>query len=132
MRRQKDPRHTFARWLLELEELPYRIEYRPGSENQVADYLSRIPNLEYDEELNSDDAFEDRVYYTGPTADPMKWIEEGQKDDPVIRGALGQFRESGEVTDGQMKKIGSHLIKKRGCLYFDDRIVVPQAKRMKC
>ena len=55
MRRQKDPRHTFARWLLELEELPYRIEYIPGSENQVADYLSRIPNLEYDEELNSDD-----------------------------------------------------------------------------
>ena len=55
MRRQKDPRHTFARWLLELEELPFRIEYIPGSENQVADYLSRIPNLEYDEELNSDD-----------------------------------------------------------------------------
>ena len=34
----------------------------------------------------------------------MKWIEEGQKDDPVIRGALRQFRESGEVTDSQMKK----------------------------
>ena len=75
MRRQKDPRHTFARWLLELEELPYRIEYRPGS--KVANYLSCIPNLEYDEELNSEDAFEDRVYYTGPTTDPMKWIEEG-------------------------------------------------------
>ena len=127
--RQKDPRHTFARWLLELEELPYRIEYRPGGENQVGDYLSRLPNMEYDEGLDSEDTFEDRIYDTGPPRGPTKWIRAGQKEDAVIRGTLRQLREGGGVAEGQMKKIGSHLSEKWGCLYFDDRIVVPQTKK---
>ena len=128
MRRQKDPRHTMARWLLELEELPYRIEYRPGAENCVADYLSRTPNLPYDEDLNEEDRFEDRVYYTGTTFDSRR-IFEGQRRDPVIWGALRQLRESGKVTSGQMKRVAGHLNERKGALFFEDRIVVPQTLR---
>ena len=41
LKEQNDPKHTYARWLMELQELPFRIEFRPGRENLVADYLSR-------------------------------------------------------------------------------------------
>ena len=37
MKRQKNPRNTYARWLMELEDLDYDIIYRRGSENTVAD-----------------------------------------------------------------------------------------------
>ena len=62
MRSQKDPRHTYARWILELESLPYRVEYRPGSLNQTADYLSRIPHLERDNGVDDEMEFEGHVY----------------------------------------------------------------------
>ena len=49
LRKQRDPRHTFARWLLELEEIPYQIRYRPGTQNQLPDYLSRKTGLGTDQ-----------------------------------------------------------------------------------
>ena len=42
IRKQKDPRGKFARWLVELENYDYRVEYVPGKDNVEADYLSRI------------------------------------------------------------------------------------------
>ena len=38
----KDPRGKRARWLMELENFDYSIEYITGKENVEADYLSRI------------------------------------------------------------------------------------------
>ncbi len=35
LREQKDPRHTYAWWLLELEEVPYEISYRPAKEEST-------------------------------------------------------------------------------------------------
>ena len=32
LRSQRDPRHTYARWLMELDEFPYEIKFRPGPE----------------------------------------------------------------------------------------------------
>ena len=51
MKKQKDPRNTFARWIMELEDLDYEVVYRKGSDNTVADTLSRGTNF-YDEEVN--------------------------------------------------------------------------------
>lgn len=42
MRKQKDPRGKMARWLVEMENYDYQIEYVPGKENVQADYLSRV------------------------------------------------------------------------------------------
>ena len=41
LKQQRDPKRTYARWLMELQELPFKIGYRPGKDNLVADYLSR-------------------------------------------------------------------------------------------
>ena len=30
LKQQRDPKHTYARWLMELQELPFKIGYRPG------------------------------------------------------------------------------------------------------
>ena len=42
LRRQKETRNKFARWLLELETYDYEIQYRSGVDNGPADFLSRI------------------------------------------------------------------------------------------
>ena len=62
VRRQKDPRHQFARWLLELETIPYTIAFRPGSSNLVSDYLSRVLGPTVDWEVNEESRFEDKIY----------------------------------------------------------------------
>lgn len=38
------PSGRLARWMLELQQHDFTIEYRPGSQNRVADALSRYPN----------------------------------------------------------------------------------------
>ena len=40
LRNQKDPRGNFARWIAELEEYEYSIQYIPGKENVKADAVS--------------------------------------------------------------------------------------------
>ena len=60
LRSQSDPKQIFSRWLMELEAHPYRIEFRPGKLNQVADYLSRNANNKYDQDDES--KFEERIY----------------------------------------------------------------------
>ena len=62
LRGQRDPRHHFSRWLMELETIPYTIAIRPGSSNHVPDYLSRIPGLTVDQRINEESHFEDRIF----------------------------------------------------------------------
>ena len=62
LKQQRDPKHTYARWLMELQELPFKIGYRPGNDNHVDDYLSRKPHMTYDEQVNDEDGFEDRIF----------------------------------------------------------------------
>ena len=42
--------------------MPYRIEYRPEIQNSPADYLSRLPNLRFDMEVNDEEGFEGKIY----------------------------------------------------------------------
>ena len=101
MKKQKDPRNTFARWIMELEDLDYEVVYRKGSDNTVADTLSRGTNF-YDEKVNCENTFEDRVYVL--SGDP-EWINElrsAQENDEAIKRAKEQFKQGG-ICSGKFK-----------------------------
>ena len=85
MRHQRDPRSKFARWLIELEGLRYEIQYRKGSENLVADYLSRSATT-YDEGLNNEEEHVERNVYLVSEEDTefTRYLREEQETDPVI------------------------------------------------
>ena len=53
LRRQRDPRRKFARWIAELECLNYTVVYRKGVNHAAPDFLSRIQS-EVDRDVNDD------------------------------------------------------------------------------
>ena len=59
LRKQKDPRGKFARWIAELEEFEYNIEYIPGACNLKADSLSRLKSNTRNTEIPESD-FEEK------------------------------------------------------------------------
>ena len=66
LRKQRDPRNKFARWILELEELDYEIRYVKGINNTAADFLSRM-DCEVDNQVNKESEFIDRFVYNIPS-----------------------------------------------------------------
>ena len=59
MRKQKDPRGKFARWIIELEEYDYSINYVPGIENVKAGPLSRNKSAKLDQPISQ---LEEKIY----------------------------------------------------------------------
>ena len=127
---QRDPKPTFTRWLMELQEIPLRIETRSGKDNIVADYLSRKPDQELDEDVNAEDMFEEKVFQVHSREALQRKIERGQREDPVIRDAVSQIQSQGGVSKGQLKGVGEKLNIQNGILLFENRIIVPQKTRL--
>ena len=105
MRHQRDPRGKFARWLIELEGLRYEIQFRKGSENLVADYLSRSATT-YDEALNNEDEHLERKVYlvSEEETEFTRYLREEQELDPVISRAMVKISENGRISTGQLKR----------------------------
>ena len=129
MRAQRDPRHTFARWIMELEEYKYEIIYRPGKENVLPDYLSRIPDQNMDMDIQDEGIFEDKIFMVLQGDLRARVIQE-QGRDPVTRAAIEQMRCGREIASGQLRRTASHLNLHEGVLYFDTRLVIPKAMQM--
>ena len=132
LKNQKDPRHTYARWVIELEELPYRIEYRPGIQNSPADYLSRLPNLRFDMEVNDEEGFEGKIYLL---KDPEMFgleIVKKQGLDLVIQRAVQQIKTLGKVRDSQLRKAAQHLRIERGACDLTTVWWSPRRFKPKC
>ena len=129
MRHQRDPRGKFARWLIELEGLSYEIQYRKGSENLVADYLSRSATT-YDEGLNNEEEHLERNVYlvSEEETEFTRYLREEQETDPVISRAVVEINENGRVKSGQLKQY-SQIKTYSGLLYWGKRIVVPKSCR---
>ena len=125
---QKNPKPTFARWLMELQGLPIEIAIRPGSENCVADYLSRNNTSKFDEAVNSEESFEDRVYLTETVRGLPARTAGGQAEDRAITETIAQLKD-GKVRNRSFKRVAQHMRVLGGKLYFQDRVVVPNQMR---
>ena len=131
LRKQRDPRHTFARWILELEEYDYEIMYRPGAQNLLPDYLSRVPGKPIDALVQDETKFEDKIFVAELICQRMVDIRKDQGDDPVVSSATEQLIREGFVRTGQLKKMTTHLELRNGLLYFGERLVVPKNTQTK-
>ena len=102
---------------------------RPGRENQVADYLSRNPGLNYDETVNQEEQFEYGIFSTNDSRKLYERIREEQIEDPMINRALTEFLERERVRSGQLRRISHKLQFVEGNLLFEGRIVTPKHLR---
>ena len=93
----------------------------------MADYLSRRPRMTYDEQVNDDENFEDRIFAMSGADSLYQRITEGQAHDEVILKELKEIAREGRVVSGQLKNISNRLRATNGMLYFMGRIVVPTA-----
>ena len=100
--------------------MPLRIETRSGKDNIVADYLSHRTSHEIDEDVNTDDRFEEKVFLVRSREALQRKIERKQREDPVVRDALNQMQNEGDVSKGQLKRVGEKLSIRNGILLFED------------
>ena len=125
MRRQRDPRNKYARWILELENYNYEITYRRGVENCAADCLSRTP-CEPDGLINDEWENLERHVYTLDTSRLGGDIREGQPGDAAIMGAIEQLGRNGQVKTGPFRLQEGMRLSHDGFLYRKKAIIVPR------
>ena len=126
LRRQRDPRRKFARWIAELECLNYTIVYRKGVNHAAPDFLSRMKS-DVDRGANDDiEHFERHIYAV--ENDILGEIKTGQREDPSIVYATHQLRTDGKVTKGRYKSYGGLKVE-NGVLKRKGQIVVPGSMR---
>lgn len=89
LRQQRDPRGKISRWLLELEELNYKVEYRRGGDNCAADYLSRS-STEFDQDvIDESEHFERHIYSVSETGGSFtERLKREQSRDAVTSDAI--------------------------------------------
>lgn len=130
LRRQKDPRNKFARWLLELESYDYQIEYRRGVDNGAADFLSRIPAQRDEEIEDEEEHFERFVYLLEDEITPLQdRFATEQRKEPTIRRAIEQLCDPkiGRVLAGPYKSQEGMRLDGEGRLCRKRALVVPRA-----
>ena len=125
LRNQKDPRGKFARWLMELEEYDYEINYIPGKKNVKADALSRNRGANKNQ---PDSAFEEKIYSVDNVSFTNQLKEEQSKDD-VISAATKCILGNKPITSGRLKRVQNQLRVENGVLQKSGRPVVPAALR---
>ena len=123
IRNQKDPRGKMARWIMELENYDYRIEYLPGKDNIQADYLSRVdipddvPELESMQEKAC-------VYFEDVILPTMDIIKQHQAKDLAVADAIKQVKEEGKITKGIFRTY-ANLTVDGDVLWKGERVVIP-------
>ena len=97
LKKQKDPRGKFTRWILELESINYLIDYIRGTENACADYLSR-ESCGIDPEVNDEDQYFERHIYIESNSLHGELIK-AQRDDMTIALAKSQLEKTQKIDD---------------------------------
>lgn len=125
LRDQKDPRGKFGRWIMELEEFDYEINYIPGPKNFKADALSRNRGACDDQPPSK---FEENIYSIDdvPFLDQIK---EAQSEDDVISAVTRCIAENKPISTGRLKRVQNQLRIENGVLKKSGRPVVPASLR---
>ena len=87
------------------------------------------PGVSYDDTVNQEDNFEDRIYTVEKEKRLFERIAMEQKEDGVIARALTELSRKGRVMSGQLKNVSDRLKCIEGNLFFEDRIVTPKHLR---
>ena len=102
LRKQRDPRGKFARWIQELESLDYEVVYTKGNLNNAADFLFRIES-DIDSQVNNEFEYFERFVYHLTMSYPelVEMIEKEQLKDQAIKYAREQVLEVGNASRGR-------------------------------
>ena len=127
MREQKDPRGKFGRWIMELEEFAYTVNFIPGVENVRADPLSRNKGANLHQPPGN---FEEKTYSISELNENFKQqMKLEQDNDPVIKLAKTSIREGDVIKEGRLKRVQQQLRVENDILTKSGRPVVPSALR---
>ena len=127
LRKTKDPRGKFGRWLTELEELSFEIHYKPGKINTVPDALSR--NACGTLKLPTDDL--DEKIYAQFTDDEnfAHQLQCEQNKDVVISDAKQKILNGVKIAKGRLRHVQKQLRVESDILTKNGRPVVPGSLR---
>ena len=125
IRKQKDPRGKIARWIMELENFDYTVEYIPGKDNTEADYLSRTVIKERGKGIESMQELA-TVYCNEPEIPTVEVIRKQQELDQHISDALRQLESKGKIAKGVFRS-HSNIESKDGIMWKGTRIIIPES-----
>ena len=127
LRNQKDPRGKFGRWLMELEEFSYKVEYIPGIENVRADPLSRNRGASLNQ---PPDELEEKIYAISSNNDNFReQVKFEQNKDPIITHAKNCIDQGESINQGRLKRVQKQLRVENGILTKSGRPVLPPSLR---
>ena len=73
------------------------ISYRPGNQNLLPDYLSRVPDLEFDSPINEERVFEDKICKIHLVREEEQTVRWKQKEDDAIKETVKQLLYRGKM-----------------------------------
>ena len=127
LREQKDPRGKFARWLAELEEFDYSVQYIPGKFNIKADALSRNKAAS---DIQPPTEFEENIYALFGNKEGFRvQLKEEQSKDPLISDATKCVLNGEKISKGKLKRVQLQLRVCDGILTKSGRPIIPPSLR---
>lgn len=128
LRKQRDPRGKFSRWIMELEQYDYKFEYKPGKDIEGPDALSRIAVGKT--KTDGEDPLEENVYVVkiASMEDWKELLKKEQRNDKSINIAREQLEQQNNVLLGRYKNY-KQLFIQDGLMTKSGRIIVPSSLR---
>ena len=127
LRKQKDPRGKFGRWIAKLEEYDYTVKYIRGKDNVKADSLSRDRCANDNQPISS---FKDKVYTTVvENSTFLAQLRQEQNTDPLISRAKRLVAAGEIILQGRLKRVQNQLRVGDDVLTKSGRPIVPASLR---